>query len=129
MMRAPRQPPPAAVSWRVHAADLGATLALVWESSRWRTVLIATMSLLQAGIPAVNMWIAKLLLDGVAAAMAGARLRPVALRPPPSGDDAYRFDPEDDLHVRNHEWLTRRDGLTVVTDPDDLVAPIVGWPS
>ena len=71
MMRSPRQPPPAAVSWRVHAADLGATLALVWESSRWRTILIATMSLLQAGIPALNMWIAKLLLDGVAAAITG----------------------------------------------------------
>lgn len=40
-----------------------------------------------------------------------------------------RFDPEDDLHLRNHEWLAQRDGLTVVTDPDDLVAPIVGWPS
>ena len=40
-----------------------------------------------------------------------------------------RFDPADDLHVRNHEWLAQRDGFTVVTDPDDLVAPIVGWPS
>lgn len=70
-MRAPRQPPPAPVNWRVHAADLRATLALVWEASRWRTILIAVMSLLQAGMPAVNMWIAKLLLDAVAAAITG----------------------------------------------------------
>ncbi len=40
-----------------------------------------------------------------------------------------RFDASDDLHLRNHEWLTARDGHHVVTDPGDLVAPIVGWPS
>ncbi|HEY7072770.1 MAG TPA: dethiobiotin synthase [Acidimicrobiales bacterium] len=39
-----------------------------------------------------------------------------------------RYDPGDDLHVRNHEWLATRDGLDVVTDPADLVATIVGWP-
>ena len=71
MMRTPRQPPPAAVNWRVHAADLRQTLALVWEASRWRTILIAAMSLLQAGVPAASMWIAKLLLDAVAAAIRG----------------------------------------------------------
>lgn len=70
-MRTPRQPPPTPVNWRVHAADLGATLGLVWEASRGRTLLIATMSLLQAAIPAANMWIAKLLLDAVAAAITG----------------------------------------------------------
>ena len=40
-----------------------------------------------------------------------------------------RFDPGDELHLRNHDWLAGRDGYDVVTDPDDLVAPIVGWPS
>ena len=39
-----------------------------------------------------------------------------------------RYDPDDDLHVRNHEWLATRDGLDIVTDPTDLVATIVGWP-
>jgi hypothetical protein len=39
-----------------------------------------------------------------------------------------RYDPDDDLHVRNHEWLATRDELDVVTDPADLVATIVGWP-
>ena len=72
MLRPPRQPPPAPVGWRLHLRDLGATLALVWEASRWRTLLIAALSLLQAGMPAVNMWIAKLLLDAVAQAVTGA---------------------------------------------------------
>ncbi len=40
-----------------------------------------------------------------------------------------RFDPDDDLHVRNRAWLAERDGVALVTDPDDLVAPIVGWPA
>src|SRR5680860_801109 len=70
-MRPPRQPQPSPVNWRLHAADLGATLSLVWEASRWRTLLIAVMSLLQAAIPAASMWIAKLLLDAVAAAIRG----------------------------------------------------------
>ena len=39
-----------------------------------------------------------------------------------------RFDPGDDLHVRNHDWITGVDGLDVVTDPDDLVGRVVGWP-
>ena len=72
MLRPPRQPPPAPAGWRLHLRDLGATLALVWEASRWRTLLIAALSLLQAGMPAVNMWIAKLLLDAVAQAVTGA---------------------------------------------------------
>lgn len=40
-----------------------------------------------------------------------------------------RYDPDDELHLRNHEWLADRDGFDVVTDAGDLVAPIVGWPS
>ena len=39
-----------------------------------------------------------------------------------------RYDPDDDLHARNHEWLALRDGLDVVTDLTDLMATIVGWP-
>ena len=33
-----------------------------------------------------------------------------------------RFDPADDLHRANREWLEQRDGLTVVTEPGDLAA-------
>ena len=39
-----------------------------------------------------------------------------------------RFDAGDDLHVRNLDWLAGVDGLDVVTDAEDLVSPIVGWP-
>jgi dethiobiotin synthetase len=39
-----------------------------------------------------------------------------------------RYDPDDDLHTRNHEWLATRDGFDVVVDQADLVALIVGWP-
>ena len=31
-----------------------------------------------------------------------------------------RFDPGDDLHRANREWLVGRDGCTVVTEPEDL---------
>jgi len=40
-----------------------------------------------------------------------------------------RFDPTHDLHRRNWDWLAERDHLTVVTDAEDLVPPIVGWPT
>src|SRR5690606_15807919 len=51
--------------------DLGATLGLVWEANRLQTVLIATLSVVQALLPAATLWVAKLLLDAVAAAIAG----------------------------------------------------------
>jgi dethiobiotin synthetase len=35
-----------------------------------------------------------------------------------------RFDPGVDLHRRNHEWLTARQGLEVVVDPEALAALI-----
>jgi len=31
-----------------------------------------------------------------------------------------RFDPLDDLHPRNRDWLATRAGLEVVTDPEAL---------
>jgi dethiobiotin synthetase len=40
-----------------------------------------------------------------------------------------RYDPIDDLHRRNWEWLVDRDGFDVVVDPDDLVTQVVGWPT
>jgi dethiobiotin synthetase len=39
------------------------------------------------------------------------------------------FDPDDELHARNLAWLADRDGYDVAVDSEDLVAPIVGWPS
>ncbi|MFA5882357.1 MAG: dethiobiotin synthase [Acidimicrobiia bacterium] len=33
-----------------------------------------------------------------------------------------RFDPGDDVHRANREWLEQRDGFTVVTEPEDLAA-------
>jgi dethiobiotin synthetase len=59
----------------------------------------------------------------------GVRLAASALAGWPVTVVLNRFDPDDELHLRNHEWLAHRDGFAVVTDPDDLVAPIVGWPS
>ena len=52
-----------------------------------------------------------------------------ALAPWPVTVVLNRFDAGDDLHVRNLEWLAGVDGLDVVTDAEDLVSPIVGWPS
>lgn len=62
---------PTAVSWRVHLGDLGETLSLVWQSNPRRTVTVALLSLVQALLPAANLWVAKLLLDAVAKAIAG----------------------------------------------------------
>ncbi len=59
------------MSLGTHLRDLGTTLSLVWEASPGRTVAIVLLSLVQAGLPAANMWVAKLLLDQVAAAITG----------------------------------------------------------
>jgi dethiobiotin synthetase len=58
----------------------------------------------------------------------GVRLAAAAVATWPVTVVLNRFDPDDDLHVRNHHWLTVHDGYDVVTDPEALVAPIVGWP-
>jgi hypothetical protein len=52
-----------------------------------------------------------------------------ALAPWPVTVVLNRFEPADDLHVRNLEWLAGVDGYEVVTEAEDLVSPIVGWPS
>lgn len=36
-----------------------------------------------------------------------------------------RFDPTDDLHRRNRDWLATREGLEVVTDPEALATRLV----
>jgi dethiobiotin synthetase len=57
------------------------------------------------------------------------RLSMAALAPWPVTVVLNRFEPADDLHVRNLEWLAGVDGYEVVTEAEDLVSPIVGWPS
>ena len=50
------------------------------------------------------------------------RLACRALEPVPVLVHLNRFDPADELHRRNVEWLRERDGLTVTTDVEDLAA-------
>ncbi len=72
-MRSPRptpdQLPP--VSPATMLRDLRSTLSLVWEANPLQTLLIAALSVVQALLPAATLWIAKLLLDAVAAAISG----------------------------------------------------------
>jgi dethiobiotin synthetase len=70
-----------------------------------------------------------LVADAGLGTISGVRLSLAALAGWPATVVLNRFDPGDDLHLRNLDWLAGRDGHPVVTDPDDLVAPIVGWPS
>ena len=58
-------------TWRTHARDLRATLALVWATDPRQTALIGVLSLAQAFVPAASLWVAKLLLDAVAQAVTG----------------------------------------------------------
>jgi len=58
-------------TWRTHARDLRATLALVWATDPRQTALIGALSLAQAFVPAASLWVAKLLLDAVAQAVTG----------------------------------------------------------
>lgn len=50
------------------------------------------------------------------------RLTIVALAPAPVVVALNRFAATDELHRANHEWLTQHDGLTVVTNPEELAA-------
>ncbi len=51
--------------------DLRRTLQLVWEASPRGLIILSALSLVLAFAPAVTLWISKLLLDAVAAAIAG----------------------------------------------------------
>jgi dethiobiotin synthetase len=89
------------------AAD-GDTLTLAAALSPDRVVLVA-----DAGLGTIN----------------GVRLSAGALAPWPVTVVLNRYDPTDDLHRCNWEWLVGRDGFDVVVDPAELVTPIVGWPT
>jgi dethiobiotin synthetase len=93
---------------RSPVADDGDSVTLAAALDPERIVLVA-----DAGLGTIN----------------GVRLSAGALAPWTVTVVLNRFDPDDELHLRNHDWLARRDGYQVVTDPDELVAPVVGWPS
>jgi dethiobiotin synthetase len=88
-------------------ADDGDTVDLAATLRPERIVLVA-----DAGLGTIN----------------GVRLAAGALARWPLTVVLNRFDPRDDLHGCNADWLAGRDGLDVVVDVADLVAPIVGWP-
>jgi dethiobiotin synthase len=89
-------------------ASDGDTLVLAAALRPERVVLVA-----DAGLGTIN----------------GVRLAAAALARWPTTVVLNRFDPDDDLHRRNRDWLAGRDGLDVAVDVADLVAPIVGWPT
>jgi ATP-binding cassette, subfamily B, bacterial len=44
-------------------------LALVWDANAWLTLSLAALNLLQGGLPAARVWLSKLLVDAVVAAV------------------------------------------------------------
>jgi dethiobiotin synthetase len=89
-----------------HASD-GDAVALAAALRPDRVLLVA-----DAGLGSIN----------------GVRLSAAALTGRSVTVVLNRFDPADELNARNLSWLVDRDGYDVVTDAEDLVAPIVGWP-
>jgi ATP-binding cassette subfamily B protein len=72
------EPPPAGPSFtpRMLWANAGTTwhgfrrvLALVWDANPWMTLALAVLNLLQGGLPAARVWLSKLLIDAVVAAV------------------------------------------------------------
>ncbi len=57
--------------------------------------------------------------------ISAVRLGAYALAPVPVAVFLNRFDPNDDLHARNREWLVSVDGLRVATSIDELEAVIL----
>jgi dethiobiotin synthetase len=57
--------------------------------------------------------------------ISAVRLGAYALAPVPVLVFLNRFDPKDDLHARNREWLVSVDGLRVATSIDELEAVIL----
>jgi dethiobiotin synthetase len=88
------------------AAD-GDTVTLAQALTPDRVVLVA-----DAGLGTIN----------------GVRLSAAPLGRWPVTVLLNRYDPTDELHRLNWEWLVGRDGFDVVVDPAELVTPIVGWP-
>src|SRR5262245_29189075 len=74
----PERDIPLRVRTRQMAADLAATLRLVWSASPKLLALILTLSIVLALVPAIALWVGKLLLDEVARAIAGELQSPAA---------------------------------------------------
>jgi dethiobiotin synthetase len=70
-----------------------------------------------------------LVADAGLGAINAVRLAAAALGRWPLSIVLNRFDATAELHRRNRDWLVDRDGLPVAVDADELVAPIVGWPT
>src|SRR5687767_7374386 len=61
---------------RLMARDLVATVRLVWSADPWHTGLLIATSAISGAIPAATLWVGKLMLDAVAAAVAGQYATP-----------------------------------------------------
>ena len=71
--RSREQPQPETpLTFRGSLTDLLRTLQLVWEASPRGLIMLSLLSLLLAFAPAVTLYISKLLLDAVAAAINGS---------------------------------------------------------
>jgi ATP-binding cassette, subfamily B, bacterial len=91
VLATPEPPPPNGPPFTLSAlwANAGATwhgfrrvLGLVWDANPGLTLALAVLNLLQGGIPAASVWISKLLIDAVVAAVttgAGAAALPQVL--------------------------------------------------
>lgn len=73
-----------------------------------------------AGLGTING--VRLTVGALAGYVPGTTTRGVGGPGPPVAVVLNRFDEEDDLHRRNRQWLTGRDGLEVVVAPDGLPA-------
>ena len=82
-------------------ADDGDTVALIRAVAPDEVLVVA-----DAGLGTIN----------------AVRLTIAAITPTPVVVALNRFAPTDDVHRANREWLATRDGLTVVTSPDELAA-------
>jgi dethiobiotin synthetase len=82
-------------------ADDGDTVALIRVVAPDEVLVVA-----DAGLGTIN----------------AVRLTLAAFTPTPVVVALNRFAPTDDVHRANREWLATRDGLTVVTSPDELAA-------
>jgi ATP-binding cassette subfamily B protein len=56
--------------WSI-VADIGRTSALVWKAHPGYTLIVAILTVVQGCLPTIQLWISKLLIDGVSSAILG----------------------------------------------------------
>lgn len=66
-----------------------------------------------------------LVADAALGVINSVRLSMAALAPQPTVVHLNRFDPGDDLHERNADWLAKRDGYRVTTTVGELLDQVV----